>query len=459
MKIAVAFYFLSLFLFSTTLKATITVSGVAGVSYYDSNAKKIYGGYAGTCAAPNAGSTCNTCTDTAGGLKPCNQKSIHPALAIAITFQSSAVTAGKPIELFLGNDTTSTSLVAARATAASTDMTLSTTWGKVCEKAAAAGVAGLNSDCSVASGSQFNSSDLKFFIGVDENANDIIDPATERVALSIQFQSISSSDTTLHSQPYCPLPAGPVASNYGFCFYALESGDKKLVIQDSPTPLSSSAVPVGSPALQGVAFYPIIQTAGIVATGFGNGSVAPVIKNFASATDLSLDGDAYIAVATNYDRYCVFAGQINLAQNIFAFTTTNLDANSMCKETSEVVGLLDDKHCFISTVAFGSDMSSEVQIFRKFRNKFLMHNQWGANFVKTYYAYGPVGARFISDSEVLKSITRAALYPLVGFSWLALNYGLLPAVFILLLSLIFMFQMRKKFGHIFFQRRTLREKF
>ena len=46
MKIAVAFYFLSLFLFSTTLKATITVSGVAGVSYYDSNAKKIYGGSA-----------------------------------------------------------------------------------------------------------------------------------------------------------------------------------------------------------------------------------------------------------------------------------------------------------------------------------------------------------------------------------------------------------------------------
>lgn len=442
------------------MNATITVSGVAGASYYDSTAKKIYGGYAGTCAAPNAGSTCNTCTDTTGGLKPCNQKSIHPALALAITFQSSAVTVGKPIELFIGNDTTSTSLGAAKATAASTDMTLSTTWGKVCEKIAAAGVAGLDSNCSVTSGSQFNSSDLKFFIGVDENANDIIDPSTERVALGIQFQSISSSDTTLHSQPFCPLPAGPVTSNYGFCFYALESGDKKLVIQDSPTPLSSSAVPVGSPALQAVAFFPIVQPGSlIVATGFGNGSVAPVIKKFASTTDLSLDGDAYINVATNYDRYCVFAGQINLAQNIFAFTTTNLDANSMCKETSEVVGLLDDKHCFISTAAFGSDMSSEVQIFRQFRNKFLMHNQLGADFVKSYYKYGPIGARFISDSEVLKSITRWGLYPFVGFSWLALNYGLLPAIFILLLSLIFIFHLRKKIGQIFFQRRTLREKF
>jgi hypothetical protein len=43
---------------------------------------------------------------------------------------------------------------------------------------------------------------------------------------------------------------------------------------------------------------------------------------FVSTTDLSVAGDPYITGLVNYERYCVFAGQVNLAQNIFAFTTT-----------------------------------------------------------------------------------------------------------------------------------------
>ena len=104
-----------------------------------------------------------------------------------------------------------------------------------------------------------------------------------------------------------------------------------------------------------------------------------------------------------------------------------------------------------------SPIKSTLEIFRKFRDTFLLTNHYGTQFVKSYYKYGPIGAEFILKSEVLRAITRGALYPWVAFSWVALNYGIWPALFALLLTLIILFQVRKNIGHIF-NSRARREK-
>lgn len=442
MKLQQAFLFFALFLTSAMSFSLVTLKNISGVSYYDTTAKKIYAGYAGTCAAPDSGSTCNTCTDISGaGLKACNQKAIHSSLNVSFSFTSSADLSAKEVALFIGNDTSSTKISTITGSAANVEMTLSTPWSNFCS-----GATDLNSDCSVSSSAdQTVSAERYFYIGADEDSVSGIQNTTERLQIPVHLHSISTTNTGLDSQAYCSTGS---ASGYGLCFYSLETGDEKLVILGDPQPLSNSTPPSGSPAFQSVAFFAFPQAAGI-STAVSNGQVQPVIKPFVSTTDLSVAGDPYITGLTNYERYCVFAGQVNLAQNIFAFTTTSTDAAQMCKETSEVVGLLDDKHCFISTAAFGSDMANEVQIFRNFRNQFLMHNFWGAEFVKAYYQWGPKAADVISQSDFLRSTTRVALYPALGFSWIALNYGIWPAVLVLLLAMIFSFQIAQKLRQIF----------
>lgn len=443
MKLQIALLFSAFILISSSSYSLVSLKSVSGVSYYDSTAKKIYAGYAGTCAAPDSGSTCNTCTDTTGtGLKACNQKAIHSSLSVSFSFTSSADLSTKSVALYIGNDSSNTQVATTTGAAANVDMTLSTTWSNFCN-----GVTDLNSDCSVSSsGDQTVVTDRAFYIGSDDDGNGSIS-STEKVQVPVNLHSISATNTGLNSQAYCKTGS---TSGYGLCFYSLETGDEKLVILGDPQPLSNSTPPSGSPAFQAVAFFPFPQTSASndISIAVSNGQVEPVIKPFVSTTDLSVAGDPYIAGLTNYQRYCVFAGQVNLAQNIFAFTTTSTDATQMCKETSEVVGLLDDKHCFISTAAFGSDMASEVQVFRNFRNTFLLHNKYGAEFIKAYYQWGPKAAEFISSSEALKSIARGALYPALGFSWLALNYGFWPAVLVSMLVLISCFKFTQKLREI-----------
>lgn len=438
---------------SATAFSYVTLNGVSGTSYFDPTAKKIYAGFAGTCASPNAGSTCDTCTDVSGaGLKPCNQKSIHSALAISFSFRSATDLSAKTIALFVGDsETSNTQVTSSTGSVASSDMTLSTTWSSFCGT-----VTDLNSDCSVSSsGDQTVSTTKAFYIGADENGVNGIE-STEKLRVDVALHSISATSTGLHTQSFCVgTPVG-----YGLCNYKLESGDEKLIIQGANS-LAQSTPPTGSPEFSAVAFFAYKQpnsSAVITPSAVSNGQAQIIVKDIVSPTDFTFKPDDYLNGLTNIERYCVIAGQMNLAQNIFSFTTTGLVGADICQSPSEVVGLLDDKHCFISTAAFGSDMASEVQIFRQFRNTFLLTNQLGIGFTKFYYQYGPMAAEFISESEALKTLTRGFLYPLVGFSWLALNYGMMSAVLVLILSMIFLFNLRKHFAQIF-NPKAAREKF
>ena len=69
---------------------------------------------------------------------------------------------------------------------------------------------------------------------------------------------------------------------------------------------------------------------------------------------------------------------------------------------------------------------------RQFRDEYLLTNRVGINCVEAYYKYSPPLAEYIAAHDGLRTTVRLGLAPLVGFSWLAINFGIFAAVVILL---------------------------
>jgi hypothetical protein len=88
--------------------------------------------------------------------------------------------------------------------------------------------------------------------------------------------------------------------------------------------------------------------------------------------------------------------------------------------------------CFIATAAFGSYWEPNVMTLRQFRDEYLLTNWPGTRFVEAYYKYSPPMADYIAEHDGLQSVVRIGLAPLIGFSWLAVNYGMIAAMAVLL---------------------------
>ncbi len=67
--------------------------------------------------------------------------------------------------------------------------------------------------------------------------------------------------------------------------------------------------------------------------------------------------------------------------------------------------------CFIATAAFGSEFEPEVNLLRRFRDRYLMTNPLGQALVGSYYTMSPGIALFVAQHEPVKQIVRDTLRP------------------------------------------------
>jgi hypothetical protein len=423
-----------IFSFQKSFAAVIVKDGtisVSGSSAVDLTNGIIYGGIAGA-ASPVTGdgvSTTNTCIDTSGGAKACNQSSVYSTLPLKISFQLTASVANAKAKLFLETTpgvfselTGSTQTVTA--TASSTYVTLVTDWGTICSNS------GLGSNC--VGTSAFITKGLKF--GVDSGTNsDVVD--ADRKLYTIKLHYIAPGDAV--TQSFCAsTPAGA-----GVCNVAFAPGDEKVFIDSAKyAGLDSSS---GAFDWEAIAVFPIATNTGSESatyTGFTNGQAQPIFKTI--DTDGNIPDSRVDGGIANFQQYCMVYGTRNKAQNIYKFVTDAAAATTGCVTPSQVIGLLDDKHCFISTAAFGSIDAPEVEIFRKFRNRFLLTNSAGELFVKTYYKLSPPLAEIISGNSYLKASTRLALYPLLIFAYTAVQLGFFVAALLTLLAFLILLKLR-----------------
>jgi hypothetical protein len=92
--------------------------------------------------------------------------------------------------------------------------------------------------------------------------------------------------------------------------------------------------------------------------------------------------------------------------------------------------------CFIATAAYGSPMGADLDVLRAFRDQVLWPTALGRSFVRGYYDWGRVAARWIADKPTVRAVVRVALAPLVWLGTLTTAVGPPMAALLLLLCFV-----------------------
>jgi len=121
--------------------------------------------------------------------------------------------------------------------------------------------------------------------------------------------------------------------------------------------------------------------------------------------------------------------------NIYGYGRLNLDIDDdlVCEGISEIGGGGGGGGCFIATAAYGSSITPHVKILREMRDRFLLTNSIGKQFLNFYTKYSPPAADFIAGHDHLRMFVRMSLFPLVGISWIALKIGLVFTISLMVL--------------------------
>ncbi len=421
---------------------SVTVSGgYSGFSEDTTNKTlTLSGGYTGqTNCVMDGVNICNSCELSTSGLVPCNERMVYPTLKVRVNFRTTATNLttsskiavkGPTTPLTYGSDFQSTT----GTLTPNSDLFFELTWATLCD----ANVLNITAACT---GESFKSAQITF--GVDTNGDGTLE---ESRTMTINFSYVNYQSTTATIN-FCSDANATVAGN-GVCGYSMFPGDEKAYLL---TPTLSTGYPSSAGGTSGnswdaiVLFYAPTTTPSTFFSASGGVKSSDRRKpiTFSGTTDNpTFSTDFASEGITNDQQYCFALGNRDIGGNIYQFISLTDSANiqtasdSLCVTPQHISGLLDNKHCFIATAAFGSSMSREVHILRQFRDHFLNAHSWGRTFVEFYYNVSPPIAAYIAEFPILRSVVRGALWPLIYFAQLSLEMGLISGLLGLLSSLL-----------------------
>jgi len=96
-----------------------------------------------------------------------------------------------------------------------------------------------------------------------------------------------------------------------------------------------------------------------------------------------------------------------------AVATTNRGSTTVFEGSANADSGSSSSSCFVATACYGDQQASEVVLLRKFRDKQLMADYRGREFVAAYYIIGPKLADMIRANDAAKKAVRYCLSPLV----------------------------------------------
>ena len=443
---------LPLFLSSETF-ATITLSqysGASNVDLTDPTKPIMYGGFAGTCdGAAGVSATCDSCTtgplatNTAVKLFPCNKTNVLPSTILSLTFTTTAALTAEPDVHFNSSSGASIGTVSSGSVGATT-FTVTVPWSDICSNFSGsdggACTSEVNAGIFISTTSGSGTSDTITVKVVSHFADTSLDSTTGGPNAAWNYADCKDTDTN---------PAGT-----GFCHFSVFPGDQKIYIEDL-------AGATGFPATKNSAslYTYAVFFAEAMKDGEQPSDTLARISNQSTPYQIGINSTTnvpsgeWIGSFTNGTKYCVVMASQDATGVINFFTpSTAVPDTELCTNPEPVVGLLDDKHCFIATAAFGSDMAPEVQSFREFRNKFLLPHSWGKKFVQGYYKHSPKYANMIAGSETAKFFARGFLWPLLLFARMSVAFGFWVTMIILSVALLSFVELYRRL----FLRRSVR---
>lgn len=397
-------------------QATVVINSVSGVSNTTAASTSgstsvpftFFGSKVASCPSGGTG-PCDTC-QAASFRTPCSRKGITTATTIRVNFSYTATATTTIVPLVKANGSSDIHVDASDLSSPA-GAWLEFTWNTLCTV--------LTSNCSGT-----------IQVGIGTDSSTFSDKVDVRVITGDATSAVASYTV-------CP-PGTAGVSNQGLCYFQLVPGDEKLYVTNmqAPATFPASGGDSTNPYSVALFYYQPVNDGQNPEDAYDNITFAtpPIEVAIGTGTGARLTDDRLQGL-DNDRKYCFALAMQDAVGNVSSFTPPRGDPNllmtDVCGTPEQVIGLLDDKHCFIATAAWGSEMDPHVDRFRQFRNKYLLPYEWGRSFVRTYYKLSPPLAQFISENEVFRAGARVALWPLLGFANASLEWGLWPSLILL----------------------------